>query len=444
MGRLFWKIFMWFWGALILIALGVALSVKFYLEYSHFEIRQQLPKAQIAAVTLAIERADIDKVKEILTTLGKFSQHPIFVLDENRRELLDRPIPTKMLPRRHEPRPPPPGLIRRKLFSSDGKRYLLLAQLPPHHRQHGYVWRLPYSSTIAIIIALAISTLVCFWLARYLTRPMKALSQVSNRLAAGELGTRVGSLGRRKDEIADLARDFNIMAERIQTLIHGHTQLLSDISHELRSPLTRLEVALALAKREVADRDQQRLNSIERDLKRLEELINQVLTLSRLETSGANVRKTSFDLAALVEELVQDIQIEADQKNCHINLSVHNAEPVYGDSELLRRAVENVLRNAVYYTDNNTEVNIDYRVEKECTVIEISDAGPGVAENKREEIFEPFVRTDQARERNTGGFGLGLAIAKRAMRAHGGVISAHNNPTGGLTIRLELPSEEAI
>lgn len=440
MGRLFWKIFTWFWVAIVLIALGAGISVRFYLEYSHFEIRQQLPKAKIAAATLAIERANIERVKELLKVLSESSQHPIYVLDQNRRELLGRTIPPELRPRGFHG-PPPPGTIRRRLQSSDGQHYLLLAHAPRRHSDRsGHFWHFPYSSTIAILIALLISTLVCFWLARYLTNPMKVLSRASNQIAAGKLDTRVGNIGNRKDEIADLARDFDAMAERIQSLIDGHSQLMSDVSHELRSPLTRLQVAVALARHQANPDDLERINTIERDIQRLEELINQVLTLSRLENISNTREKISLDLSELVKTLVEDIQMEADQKNCRIVLNIENTIAISGDAELLRRAIENVIRNAVYYTDADSEVTVDYKVVGSHTCIDIGDNGPGVPESKLEDIFNPFFRTDRARERNSGGRGLGLAIARRAMQAHGGTITAKSKPGGGLIISLQIPS----
>jgi len=280
-----------------------------------------------------------------------------------------------------------------------------------------------------------ISTLVCYWLANYLSRPIRRLSSATRQLSEGQFQVRIGSL-KRRDEIADLGRDFDRMADKIQQLLSAQKQLMQDISHELRSPLARLQVALALAMRDGANREAY-YERLGRDLDRLEVLIGEVLTLSRLDT--VSYEKEMLDLSELVVSIIDNCGIEAAHKGCELHLDSAPGISLHGSPELLHRAVENIVRNAIKFTAQGTRINVSVRCLRGWAIIAVRDQGPGIPEGSETVLFEPFVRIDQARQHKTGGYGLGLAIAKKAVELHQGSISAENVAPGGLQVTIRLP-----
>jgi two-component system sensor histidine kinase CpxA len=240
-----------------------------------------------------------------------------------------------------------------------------------------------------------------------------------------------------------MGHDFDEMAARIETLVGAQTRLLRDISHELRSPLARLSVALDLARKRAGSAAAGDLDRIEREAKRLNEMIGQLLTLSRWESDGNGMRAEKFDLASLVREVGADADFEAQARNSRVVVEECGACETMGTPQLLRSAVENVVRNAVRYTPEGTAVEISLRCGRENgrgeAVITVRDEGAGVPEESLRDIFRPFFRMDDSRTRETGGTGLGLAITERAVRLHGGTIKAENLPGGGFTVELRLP-----
>lgn len=433
MSRLFWKIFIWFWCALALLSLSIGWGVKVYVEQAR-PLSEQLPQAQVAAISLAFERGDTRKARNLLRELNKEIRFPIFVVNAQGEDILDRRLPHfvgRLL--NHE------GEGSKRLFVTevhlpDGETYKVVAP-----RQQPFAENSNPPQWLGLSIALVISTLVCFWLARYLTAPIARLRNATHQLAGGQLSVRVGDLWGRKDEIADLATDFDKMADKIQELINGRQQLLRDVSHELRSPLARLQVALALARR-IGNGENSYLDRIERDLLRLEELIGEVLALSRLETSVYTPLNEAISLSELVREIVDDTSLEAGQKPCRLETGIEENIIFTGNGELLRRAIENIVRNAIKYTAVNTVVTVSLLRREDWLVIRVRDQGNGVAEQDIATIFEPFVRLDAAREHESGGYGLGLAIARKAVELHGGYITAFNCPDGpGFCIELSLP-----
>ena len=228
------------------------------------------------------------------------------------------------------------------------------------------------------------------------------------------------TLGNRRDELASLAADFDEMAEKIQSLVDSQRRLLGDISHELRSPLARLNVALELARQRSGAEATSALERIQREAENLNEMIGQLLALTRLESGAEEIRKTDFDLKTLVSEIVKDADFEARGRNRTVKLESPERCPMVGNEQLLRRAIENVIRNAVQYTPEGTEVEVNLTCKQPNAVITVRDHGAGVPENALAEIFRPFYRVDDARDREAGGVGLGLAIAERAVRLHGG------------------------
>lgn len=338
---------------------------------------------------------------------------------------------------------------------SQGKRYIILASLTIGQTRDPWtrivrVLRAPWPTQLLRGTVVFLTTgLICFVLARHLTAPITQLQAAARRLASGELEARMGpSLGTRGDEIAVLARDFDLMADKVQDLLLSQTRLLGDISHELRSPLARLGVAHDLALHHAAtgnlpslDDDLQRIGH---EAQRLDALIEQLLTLARLETQAksnvtdATYQKTEVDMASLLHEVAEDAAFEAQSQNKQVQIVHCDNGTVPGDRELLCSALENVVRNAVRYTQENSAVLLTLRCTEEA-VITVRDHGPGVPESELDNLFRPFYRVTDARDRQSGGTGLGLAITQRAIHAHGGSVVARNAPEGGLEIKILLP-----
>ncbi|SEM49155.1 two-component system, OmpR family, sensor histidine kinase CpxA [Syntrophus gentianae] len=294
-----------------------------------------------------------------------------------------------------------------------------------------------------LLVVLMVSGLVCYLLARYLTSPILKLGTAARQLAAGDLSVRVApSIGRRKDEIALLALDFDGMAERIESLLNSQRKLLRDISHELRSPLARLNVALELCRKGSKAELERFLVRIGRESDRLNEMIGHLLTLSRVESGIATLEKKRIDLTKLLREIAEDSDFEAQGLGRGVTLDAQPACFVEGDEELLRQAIGNVARNAVRYTQEGSDVEISLGPADppgRKVVVIVRDHGPGVPEEALPHLFTPFYRVSDSRERETGGTGLGLAISESAVRLHGGTILAANAPGGGLIVEIVLP-----
>jgi two-component system OmpR family sensor kinase len=287
-----------------------------------------------------------------------------------------------------------------------------------------------------IVIGAAASLAVSALLAWYLTRPLRALRWAFDAAARGRLDTRVGPrIGRRRDEIADLGRDFDRMAGQLQTLVSSQRRLLHDVSHELRSPLARLQAAIGLLRQDPG-RLEPSLERIEREATRLDELVGEVLTLARLETGNGNPGARPVDLADLVASIAEDARFEAQACGRRLRAEIAPSAQVMGNAELLHRAVENIVRNAIKYTGEGTQVAVALRAEGGRALVSVADQGPGIPQADLARVFEPFYRVanDSAK-----GFGLGLAIAQLAVQAHGGTIRAANAAEGGLRVEIDLP-----
>lgn len=277
----------------------------------------------------------------------------------------------------------------------------------------------------------------CYLVIRYLTKPLNQLGEAAAAIAEGRIDTRVDpSLKARRDEIADLARNFDRMAERIEALIIGQRRLLGDVSHELRSPLSRLIVALGLVKQGSAADAAENLQRIGLEARRLDTLIGQLLTLTRIDSGVDRGTPARFDLANLVQEVANDGNFEA--RACNRSVVIEHADPcmVNGFEELLRSAIENVARNAIRHTAEGTAVEISLQVHNSRASLRIRDHGPGVPETMLSAIFLPFRRIANG---DGEGAGLGLAIAERAIHVHQGTIRAINAPAGGLIVEIDLP-----
>jgi signal transduction histidine kinase len=341
----------------------------------------------------------------------------------------------------------------RPIPAGDGGRYAFVTYMPlkPARERHPPFWLLSDNTGSLLVRVLAVvlaAGALCWLLARYIVTPVVKLREVTRQVTEGDLSARVGPrLGGRRDELAAMGHDFDEMAARVETLVGAQTRLLRDISHELRSPLARLSVALDLARKRAGAAAEGDLNRIEREAKRLNEMIGQLLALSRWESVGNGLRAEEFDLAALVREVAADADFEAQGRNCSVVVEEYDACEMKGSRQLLQSAVENVVRNAVRHTPEGTAVKISLRCLRGKgtgeAVINVRDEGAGVPEASLKEIFRPFYRLDDSRTRETGGTGLGLAITERAVRLHGGTVKAENSEGGGLVVELRLPISAA-
>jgi two-component system sensor histidine kinase CpxA len=322
-----------------------------------------------------------------------------------------------------------------------GRRYVLVLEVRPPPRPS--FLRAPSQVQFLRFAAVALIVgLISLWITRHITSPIFRLRKAANRLAIGDLSARVGEISpRRKDELADLYQDFDHMAEQIERLMASQQRLLSDISHELRSPLARLSVALGIARRASSSEGLPALARIERETERLNELIGGLLDLARLESGNRFHTRTDLDLELLVEEIISDANFEANSRNRSVRLLSRFSCFVDGNADLLRSAIENVVRNAVNYTSECTEVEValvDDSASKNA-LIRVRDHGPGVPDEALATIFQPFYRVGEARDRVSGGVGLGLSITERAVRGHAGTVVARNATDGGLIVEIRLP-----
>jgi signal transduction histidine kinase len=289
---------------------------------------------------------------------------------------------------------------------------------------------------LRIALAVLISGLVCFFLSRMMTNRLKALQLASRRLATGELDTRLLVRSQGGDETDELARDFNTMAQQLQERIQAQKRLLGDVSHELRSPLTRLRIALALAQEDDAKRGEH-LQRIEHEAERLEELIGQLLS-----TQASSIHlDTHIDLVQLLQQLCADANFEGEAQGKQVVFTTASEQAIVASSgDLLHKSFENIMRNALQHTPDNSRVTVTLQAIEDTIQVAVTDQGPGVPTTDLNEIFGEFYRVDTARTRESGGYGLGLAIARRAILRHGGKIAADNTGSG-LEITVTLPLE---
>ncbi len=284
--------------------------------------------------------------------------------------------------------------------------------------------------------------IVSFFLARYLAEPILRTREAAVAFAAGDLSARAlpAQASRRRDEAADLAQEFNRMADRVAAMIGAQQRFIGDVSHEIRSPLGRLALTLGLARREAAPHLLARLDRMEQELDAVSSLVHELLVLASLQGSVCPPVWELINLPDMLDRVVDDLTYEFHERGHSIRtIRQPGRVVVKGDSALLRRAVDNVLRNALFYTPDDTEVEMIVEADGDWARLVVRDHGPGVPEAALPQLFEPFFRVDQARARNTGGAGLGLAISQRAVELHGGRIRAANALPHGLTVRIDLP-----
>jgi len=452
MKSLFLRIFLWFWLAMVVLGAVLVVTSPFFTQS-----RPRVDRWQQGAESWAKER--VDRAARRIAESGLEGTQPfgdrghgrrgseIFIFDLEGRELRDREAPESAinLARRVAESGSEEAMRRgglhmaaRPVTDPAGRLLVVVGTLhrPPRPldllEPKALWWRL-------LLLALVVGAL-SLWLARYLSAPVGALRRATLRLSAGDLSARVGEpVNRRRDEIGQLARDFDAMASRLENLVGSQRRLLRDVSHELRSPLARLTVALQLARDREGAQAAQALNRIERETGRLDVLIGQLLLLERLEARVPDAEAVSFDLCDLLNEVVDDASFEASATQRAVEFEAESKCPMRGYPALVRSALDNVLRNAVRHTAEETVVEVSIDCGEADAEITIRDHGPGVPEEHLETLFEPFSRVADARERSTGGAGLGLAIARRAVEVHDGSVTARNHPDDGLEVVITLP-----
>ena len=448
-GSLFLKIFLWFWATVV--AIGIALVFTFLLQPGKMASRwhASLTNSVRYSGAIAVEETELHGAPAaslFMSQMASSTRTHACLFDADGAAIAGDSCELFA------------GSVRRVRFtqkesifvreglarvavpmqSSSGKQYIYAAEIPT-----GAPTISGTAIAVRVCVVLFVSFCICYLLARYLTAPILRLREASQRLAAGELSSRAAeSMERRSDELGLLVRDFNAMAGRIEELVSRQRQLIYDISHELRSPLARLNVALDLG-RERKGSDSA-FDQMEQDLERMSEMIGRMLTVAKLDTSSAAVDMTRIDLGELVSHIVQRAKFELREREDAVRLTVGGPCFVRGNAELLQSAIENVIRNAVRYTTPDTSVDIHLErvetAEGPVATLSVRDYGMGVPEAELTNIFRPFYRVANDRDRQSGGTGLGLAIVERVIGIHHGTVRAQNVSPRGLRVDICLPA----
>ena len=431
MRSIYAKITLWSFGTLLL-SLGAFFAVTSVVSFEAAHKTGtfgRMLSMELESATEAYESGGTRQLRVYVARLERYVPGRHYLTDgngvdlltgENRSEMLSAAVPEGGRPKHFG------GPVVMKARSADGRYCWIAALGPPPMNLGDY---LPYYALILGAVAL-----LCWLLAMTIVSPLRVLARTVDRFGAGDLSVRLNS--RRKDEIGELSQAFDRMAERIGTLLSAERRLLQDISHELRTPLARLSFAAELVRS--ADDPDAALARLKKEIQRLSELVSTLLQVTRAEGDPNAANLEPLELDELLAGLIEDCRVEADAHGCRLALRSSARVTVEGDRELLRRAIENVIRNAIRYAPAESAVDVDLSASRDAARITVRDYGSGVPEDSVTRIFQPFFRVDDAREGSTGGVGLGLAIAMRAVGLHHGVIAARNvHP--GLEICMELP-----
>lgn len=449
MSRLFWKFFFAFLTALLLVSIGLGSSI--WLNQSAKldainELPVKLGRDPAAVVSVATNLADYggrDTLKQYLTDQVSGEEPLVYAVDAEGNELLGRQTDPETHATARE-------LIQeyqrirsiREIVLDDGDPILLFVPRTAENAAFDFKGKKTVTPPLWLLasISLLVSLLFSGLLAWYFTRPIRELRQAFSAVAAGDLQTRVSAgMQSRHDELADLGQSFNQMTEQLSQLVNAQQQLLHDVSHELRSPLARMQAAIGIAQQR-PEKIPESLARVEHESVRIDMLIGDLLKLSRLESLSQTQSPQRFNLLDLLQQVVIDARFEAERKQVQIDFQPPPDSLIYqGQPELLHRAVENVLRNAVSFTPDNSTIYLTVAQSAQQLTITIRDQGPGVRENALDEIFTPFYRGTSQRDDSTG---LGLTIASRAVAAHQGTITAENHPDGGLSVTIQLPRNQ--
>lgn len=450
------RIFASFWVAMVLIVAG-AIGVTLYVLTERSE-GQRDPAALAEQAAVELQSGGEAGLKRWLTNLERRDlEMRLLVVGPKGEDLLGRPLPhflgrrlahALLEPGRERPHaPPPPEHAARYrpaqplplIIAGDGTVYRLA--LVPRRPSFFGTLEIPQARGAVLLLAILVTALISWWLARSVTRPVRALTTATRALAGGDLDIKLPQVAKRRDEFGVLARAFEDMARRLRELLRGRERLLRDVSHELRSPLARMQVAIALGRQPGGDVAYS-LQRIESEAARLDALIDQVLKLSRLDAGAAALRREAVDLVGLVDQVARDASFEGQGRDVRVQWDPPSgAVMVRADAELLASAVENVVRNALHYSPPGAAVELALHADPEEVRLAVRDHGPGVPETDLHRIFDPFFRVAESRSRDSGGDGIGLAITARVLAAHGGTTRAQNAPDGvGLQVELSLPA----
>lgn len=433
MRSLFAKTLLWFLATTAVAIGGIIITTA--LTFSSAENRGPLGlllSVQTEQAKRAYETGGREALAAALSRFQQITQFRVVFTDNKGVDLLTGRLHPELI------NLPKPRSRWRLPFPFGGRPPILARQDSTHHyrlflinQQRSWTFFFLQPQHLWII---GLVVLLCYAFAYHLTSPVRRLRSVVDCFGRGDLAARAPV--NRKDEIGELARSFNQMANRIQTLVGAERRLLLDISHELRSPLARLGVAVELA-RSGEDREHM-LDRIQKEADRLNELVGELLQVTRVETDPSQQKNDAVHLDELLADLVYDSLLEAKAKDCTLRLNAPASMVVFGDEELIRRALENVLRNAIRYAPLGTAVDIDLAQSHDNAIVKIRDYGPGVPDDSLTRIFDPFYRVDSDRNRASGGLGLGLAIARRSVELHKGKLTAQN-ARPGLLVTIEFP-----
>jgi two-component system sensor histidine kinase CpxA len=443
--RLFWKIFLPFWVAQALLLGALYLRVHYRINSEHpwwiQPERHQMPiLADLAARTF--QEQGPTGLQQLLDDLSLTNRSRFWLVDSGGRELTNRLVPADILhgasaAEQNE------GLyhsfeanvLAARATTPQGQ-YILIAELTPPALNE----RVPGDILWTLKLGTIFSAFVCLLIAHYLTKPIERLRDATHELARGNLDIRAGeNLGTRKDEIADLVRDFDIMAGELRNQIQSERNLLSGVSHELRSPIARMRLALTIARYANEPERNEMLNRIEQDTVQLDSMLERILTVARLESGQLQPHFTLIDLNDVIDDVLHDANFEAAATGATITYHGTGEIKVTGDAGLLHSAVENLVRNAMFYSGREGKIEVTLAKVNDNAVITVRDNGPGVPDAALPLLFKPFYRVDDSRGTTTGGMGLGLAIVRNAVAVHGGSTVARNIVPHGLEVELQLP-----
>lgn len=432
MRSLYARIVLWGFGTLMLSLAGFFLISRAMMRRSDGGPFESLGAFTTAGARESLASGGPSALKVYLDKLNRYFRAEHLLLDRNGRDLASGADRSDLLRFGNSGvhRLEGPGDRDVILSPSKDGRVLFAVIVAPHFRIADL---LPYYAPVLAVVAA-----LCWLLAFRLVSPLRALASAVERFGRGDLAARVKT--RRRDEIGDLARSFNSMAQRLETLLTAERRLLQDISHELRSPLARLSFAIELS-RNAADRDFA-ASRMKRELDRLAGLVGALLEMTRAEGDPTSWRATEVPIDPLLRDAVFDSDIEARERGCRLEVNGSSHAAVQGDPELLRRAIDNVVRNAIRYSPPGERVEVAVERSNGSVRVSVRDYGPGVPEQDLPKLFEPFFRVDGSRGEATGGLGLGLAIARRAVQLHHGEITA-GNAQPGLRVTLTIPVSAA-
>lgn len=455
MRSLYWKIFISFWLATILIIFTTAWVISQIAQKSSVPAQEQLFMDSYANAAVAtFESGEQVALLKWLNKIG-ISRHMTLYLLSSSGEIISTQAPPENV------RSVAENLLKDQLsegilksdklivsheiLSTTGKFYRLAAV---SEKPISHLVNIPWAGlAVRLILATFISGLICYLLSLYLTQPLRSLGLAAKSIATGKLNTRVGHLrGHHKDEIAQLSDEFDRMAEQLETLVSSKERLLQDISHELRSPLARLQIAIELGRNKTNNLAETEFKRMELECSRLNDLISEVLDFARLDKSTTDLHLSLTDIPSLLQEIIKDANYECGNEFPRVLTDRLTPCQLFIDQRLIHRAIENIVRNALHYSPAQEQiiVSLYYDQNKEHVCIDIKDNGSGVPEAQLEKIFNPFYRVDTSREKKTGGYGLGLAIAFRAIQLHQGEITAKNNPDGGLLVQMKLKNQRNL